>query len=182
MRNPHKTQFGRCIPQHLVWAVHNGDPEAVHQLMENSTSKEIGLALHNAYWCNNLDCLEILAPYAGVECNSWVLIAAVSQGNTDVVRILLPHSDPKTSDNLALKMALVSSDWECVDLLKNHCSLVVCNTALNRAIQNNDQETFEKIVACSAPITTDKPLICAARFGRDEFLSKIISNFHFAKH
>lgn len=175
MRNPHKTHFSRCIQRHLVWAVHNRDADAVQQLIANSTPKDIELALHNAYWCNDLDCLEILAPYAGVECNSWALIAAASQGHAEAVRILIPHSDPRTSNSLALKMALVSSHWGCVDLLKNHCPLVACNNALHRAIKNNDHTTFEKIVACTAPITTDTPLIWAACFGHHQLLAKIIS-------
>lgn len=175
MRNPHKTHSSRFIQRPLVCAVHNSDAEALQQLMKNSNTQDIGLALHNAYSCNNLDALEMLAPYAEVECNSGVLIAAASQGNTEAVRILIPHSDPKTSDNLALKMALIANHWDCVDLLKNHCSLVACNNALNRAIKNNDHKTFEKILACTAPITTDKPLIWAACFGRHQLLSKIIS-------
>lgn len=175
MRNPHKTAFSRIIQRPLVCAVHNHDTNAVGQLVEGSCVQDIGLALHGAYHNNDLHCLQILAPHAGVEANSWALIAAASQGNIEATRILIPFSAPKTADNLALKMAVIANHWDCVDLLKNYCSSVVCINALNNAVKNNDEQAVDKIIACSAPISTDKPLIFAARFGRDEFLTKIIS-------
>lgn len=139
----------------LVAAAQNGDVACVQQMIHHADQASIALALHWAAENQHLACLTILAKVSGVEQNTWAMIAAASEGHADVVEVLLPFSEPKTANSLALRLALRGNHWNCVAMLKDvsDCS-PGCGVALTEAVEKNDVKAFEQLLPFARPDET----------------------------
>lgn len=130
----------------LIVAAQTGDVAGV-QHAHHIDQKTVELAVHWAAHNKHITCLEFLAQHAGVENNSWVVISAAANGDADVLQVLLPFSDPKTANSLALRLALSGNHWKCVALLEDvsHSS-PGCSAALSDAVKKNNVEAFERLM------------------------------------
>lgn len=135
------------VLSHLVAAAQHGDVTYVEQTFHHADQASIALALHWAAENQHLACLTILAKVSGVEQNTWAMIAAASEGHADVVEVLLPFSEPKTANSLALRLALCGNHWNCAAMLKDvsDCS-PGCGFALTEAVKKNDVKAFEYLL------------------------------------
>ena len=136
----------------LVAAAQNGDVACVQQMIHHADQASIALALHWTAENQHLACLTILAKVSGVEQNTWAMIAAASEGHADVVEVLLPFSEPKTANSLALRLALRGNHWNCVAMIKDvsDCS-PGCGFALTEAVEKNDVKAFECLLPFARP-------------------------------
>lgn len=87
-----------------------------------------------------------------IEINTELLIEAAKQGNLDEVRRLIPLSDPKANDSLALRMAAQNGHIECVELLIPVSDPKAKDSyALRWAAQNGHVQCVELLVPISDP-------------------------------
>lgn len=160
----------------LVEAARVGDYTCVQKTLLNADQQAIELAVHWSAQNNHISCLQILAEHAGVEHNSWAMIAAAAEGNTEIVRTLLPFSEAKTANSLGLSLSVQGNHWACFDLLKNvsHSS-IPCPSALEKIVARNDQQNFDKILDYIQPSKkTTEALIQAAKCGYPHFVEPLI--------
>lgn len=159
----------------LIVAAQTGDVAGV-QHAHLIDQKTVELAVHWAAHNKHIACLEFLAAHAGVAHNSWVLISAAANGDADVLQVLLPFSDPKTANSLALRLALSGNHWTCVTLLKDVShSCIGCSAALSNAVKKNDVEAFERLLPFArVDQHNTQALIHAAQLNYAHFIAPLI--------
>lgn len=131
----------------LVEAAQVGDLMRVKHILPNADQPNIGLAVHWAAYNKHIACLQYLVQHADIQQNSWAMIAAASEGCEDIVGVLLPFSEPKTANSLALRLALNNNHWDCVSILKDGSDPSPgCGTALLKAVEHNDMMAFKNLL------------------------------------
>lgn len=111
----------------VLYAARSGSFECVEILLPLSTSVEVGetlnlivkncRAIESTDGVNYEKCAHLLSSVASEEDNTQALISAVNQNDVDFVKLLLPKSNPKLKDSMALHCAVLYGHQPIIDLL-----------------------------------------------------------------
>lgn len=101
-------------------AVGNDDVATVQQLRFCFSDARVGSVLLHAYHSNSVSVLEELLnnPSDDMLADApQVLDNAAQCGQVEILKLVLPHIDPKAHDSNALRWAVINNHRQCIDLL-----------------------------------------------------------------
>lgn len=107
-----------------------------------------------------------------IEHNTELLCKASKTGNSEEVRRLIPVSNPKAYDSVALRRAAQNGHTECVKLLIPVSGIF--NEALRWAAHNGHADCVKLLISVPQPIDGMKPLLWAAEQGHTECVQLLI--------
>ena len=106
--------------QTLMAAVEHNDRTMVAHMRHDFPDERLGFALLLAVKCNSMDVVRELLNNPSDDILVYApdaLDKAAQDGHVDIVKLLLPHADPKAHDSNALLWAVHRNQQACVDVL-----------------------------------------------------------------
>ncbi len=131
--------------QNLIEAVHNDDLATVQRLRSQFTDAKLGFALLQACRHNSVAVAAELLNNPSQDILAYapdVLDRAAQCGHAEILKIVLPYTDPKIHESNALLWAVYNNHQPCVDVLFEVSDVDVVWQRVNERRANMSDEGF----------------------------------------